>query len=82
MEPAQSHAVAELPGTTVGAAIATTLSFSLEPTNWPSGAMTPVRTFAEQNDTWAYIILCMMGGVTGLYLFRRFVGIDIGVRRG
>ena len=81
----ESHQVSRVTGDIVGTAIATRLGFALPASGWVAASTDQVRTFAERNSDWGYIIMALLLGPALLYvpryLFIRFFRISIAFGR-
>jgi len=78
----EAHPVTGGEGVTIGIAAATKLNFSVEPSNILGAVIERVRSLFEQSKPASYIVLGIAAGVIVILVGRRYVDVNVGLRKG
>jgi hypothetical protein len=77
----EAHPVAEGEGVQIGVAAATRLSFTVKPSNWFEAQRVQVNRYIDESQPWSYLLPGTALALALLYTMRRFLRINLEVRR-
>lgn len=77
----EAHPVTEGEGVTIGVAAATKLNFTVKPSGVLGAAIERIRSLLEETKPASYIVLGVIGGVILIAVFRRYINVNVGLKK-